>query len=136
MSFICQFFCSVFRGEYLGIYAVFGVAQSIFAIVSTFCLVIGGIFASRLIHNRLLMNILQLPMSFFDTTPSGRILNRFSKDIHTIDETMPRSLRSFLHNMFSVLAAIVVVSYATPLFMVVIIPLVVLYLLIQVMVKI
>jgi len=120
------------RGEYLGIYAVFGVAQSVLAMSSSFSLATVGIFASKLIHNRLLVNILRLPMSFFDTTPSGRILNRFSKDIYTIDEMIPRSLSSFLRTFFSVLGTIVVVSYATPLFMVVIVPLTVLYLSIQV----
>ena len=127
-----QIFSPCFRGEYLGIYAVFGAAQTILAICAAFCLAIAGIFASRLIHNRLLVNILRLPMSFFDTTPSGRILNRFSKDIYTIDEIIPRSLSEFLLTFFEVIDTIVVVSYATPLFMVVILPLTVLYLLIQV----
>ena len=127
----CYLFVS-YSGEYLGIYAVFGAAQSVLAICSSFCLAMAGIFASRLIHNRLLVNILRLPMSFFDTTPSGRILNRFSKDIYTIDEMIPKSLISFLFTFFAVINILVVVSYATPLFMVVILPLSVLYLLIQV----
>ena len=124
--------CLSYRGEYLGIYAVFGAAQSVLAICSSFSLAVAGIFASRLIHHRLLVNILRLPMSFFDTTPSGRILNRFSKDIYTIDEMIPRSLSAFLRTFLTVLATIVVVSYATPLFMAVILPLTVLYVLIQV----
>jgi len=129
---IIKFLVPSCRGEYLGIYAVFGAAQSVLAISSSFSLAVAGIYASRLIHNRLLVNILRLPMSFFDTTPSGRILNRFSKDIYTIDDMIPRSLSSFLRTFFTVLATIVVVSYATPLFMVVILPLTFLYLLIQV----
>ena len=129
---IDQGFVLFYSGEYLGIYAVFGVAQTILAICASFCLAMAGIFASRLIHNRLLVNILRLPMSFFDTTPSGRILNRFSKDIYTIDETIPRCLSEFLLTFFEVIDTIVIVSYVTPLFMVVILPLSVLYLLIQV----
>ena len=120
------------RGEYIGVYALFGAAQIIFVVMATFSLATGAIFASKLIHNQLLVNILQLPMSFFDTTPSGRILNRFSKDINTIDETIPRSIRSFINTFFTVLSTIFVISYATPLFMIVILPLLVLYLLIQV----
>ena len=99
---------------------------------ASFSLAMGAIMASKLIHTRLLMNILRLPMSFFDTTPSGRILNRFSKDIYTIDEIVPRSVSMFITTFLSVLSTIFVISFATPLFMVVILPLVVFYLLIQV----
>ena len=120
------------RGEYLGVYAAFGMGQSILVLFASFSLALGGIMASRLIHKRLLVNILRLPMSFFDTTPSGRILNRFSKDIYTIDEIVPRSISMFLGTFFAVISTIFVISFATPLFMVVIIPLTVFYVLIQV----
>ena len=78
---------------FLGVYAGLGIGQAIFVLLSTFALAIGGIFASKLLHNRMLENILRSPMSFFDTTPLGRILNRFSKDIYVIDEAIPRSAR-------------------------------------------
>ena len=127
-----MFVCSLLRGEYLGIYALFGVGQISFTVLSSFSLATGAIFASQLIHKQLLVNILRLPMSFFDTTPSGQILNRFSKDINIIDETIPRSIRTFIFTFFTVLSTIIVISYATPLFMVVILPLTILYILIQV----
>jgi len=120
------------RGEYLGVYAAFGMGQSILVLFSSFSLALGGIFASTLIHNRLLVNVLRLPMAFFDTTPSGRILNRFSKDIYTVDELIPRSISFFVSMFFSVLSTIFVISFATPFFMIVILPLTILYLLVQV----
>uniref|UniRef100_A0A8C0B0Z5 Uncharacterized protein n=1 Tax=Buteo japonicus TaxID=224669 RepID=A0A8C0B0Z5_9AVES len=55
----------------------------------------GAMRASRVMHQQLLSNILRAPMSFFDTTPTGRIVNRFAKDIFTIDETIPMSFRSW-----------------------------------------
>ena len=120
------------RGEYLGVYAAFGMGQSIFVLFASFSLALGGILASILIHKRLLLNVLRLPMSFFDTTPSGRILNRFSKDIYTIDELIPQSLNLFISNSFTVISTIFVISFATPLFMVVILPLAIIYFLVQV----
>ena len=113
-------------------YAAFGIGQSILVLFSSFSLALGGILASRVIHRRLLVNILRLPMSFFDTTPSGRILNRFSKDIYTVDELLPRSVNFFMSMSFTVISTIFVISFATPLFMVVILPLAVIYLLVQV----
>ena len=128
---VCVVFCPC-REEYLGVYAAFGVGQSILVLFSSFTLALGGIMASILIHRRLLKNILRLPMSFFDTTPSGRILNRFSKDIYTVDELIPRSINFFLSMFFSVISTIFVISFATPWFMIAIIPLIIMYFLVQV----
>ncbi|XP_046426049.1 ATP-binding cassette sub-family C member 4-like isoform X3 [Neodiprion fabricii] len=48
--------------------------------------------ASRNIHNAMFSNILEATMRFFNTNPSGRILNRFSKDVGAMDEMLPRAL--------------------------------------------
>lgn len=42
------------------------------------------------LHNQIFGNILSATMRFFDTNPSGRILNRFSKDMGIVDEILPR----------------------------------------------
>ncbi|KAI7038315.1 hypothetical protein KC317_g23664, partial [Hortaea werneckii] len=47
--------------------------------------------ASRKLHERMAYAIFRSPMSFFETTPSGRILNRFSSDIYRIDEVLART---------------------------------------------
>ena len=127
--YFCLFF---FRGEYLGVYAAFGTGQSILVLFASFSLAMGTTVGSKLIHNRLLVNILRLPMLFFDTTPSGRILDRFSKDIYIIDELIPRAVYQFLITFFAIINTIFVISLATPLFMVVILPMVIIYFLLQV----
>lgn len=109
--------------------------QSILVLFASFFLALGGVMATRLIHKRLLVNFLRLPMSFFDTTPSRQILSLFSGDIYTIDKTIPHSIHAFIAAFFAVLSTIVVISYATPLFMVVILPLLVFYLFIQVIIQ-
>jgi ABC-type multidrug transport system fused ATPase/permease subunit len=58
--------------------------------------------SSKRIHNETLKSLLQSPMSFFDETPQGRILNRFSKDVDVLDSTIPENLRSLI-NCFSVI---------------------------------
>ncbi|KAJ8951068.1 hypothetical protein NQ318_003766, partial [Aromia moschata] len=46
--------------------------------------------ASKNLHSKMFHALLQAPMRFFDTNPSGRVLNRFSKDMGAIDEILPR----------------------------------------------
>ncbi|XP_056643788.1 probable multidrug resistance-associated protein lethal(2)03659 isoform X1 [Diorhabda sublineata] len=48
--------------------------------------------ASTRLHNKMFVNIVYSPMRFFNINPSGRILNRFSKDIGSLDEVLPMTL--------------------------------------------
>ncbi|RHY89679.1 hypothetical protein DYB31_016065 [Aphanomyces astaci] len=66
-------------------------------------------------------------MSFFDTTPLGRIVNRMSKDVYAIDETIPANWSMLLSMVFSVITTICTVVYVTPWFSVILIPLGILY---------
>ena len=66
-------------------------------------------------------------MTFFDTTPLGRVLNRFSKDIYTVDEVLQNILYSYLQVVSAVICTIVVISFATPWFLVLVIPLLYVY---------
>ena len=118
-------------GEDLGVYAVFGFGQALMVLFGSFALAIGAVLASRRIHDKLLHNVMRSPMSFFETTPLGRILNRFSKDIYVIDETIPRALGSFIFVFLTVVSTLVVITAATPYFLIVIVPLLVLYLVVQ-----
>lgn len=63
--------------------------------------------ASKVLHNRMFKSILNATMRFFDTNPSGRILNRFSKDMGAIDEYLPMVLMTFLQ-VFLVMSGILI----------------------------
>ncbi|CAH1777684.1 unnamed protein product [Owenia fusiformis] len=116
---------------YLGIYGASGVLQAITVLLYAFVTAFGMIKASRVMHAKMLSNILRSPMSFFDTTPLGRILNRFSRDIETIDNNLPALFRSWINTVFTVFSTIIVISYSTPIFLAVILPLGILYYFIQ-----
>uniref|UniRef100_A0A2C9K9A9 ABC-type glutathione-S-conjugate transporter n=1 Tax=Biomphalaria glabrata TaxID=6526 RepID=A0A2C9K9A9_BIOGL len=116
---------------YLGIYGALGFAQGLFLMTFALLATTRMVKAAGTLHFNLLDNILKAPMSFFDTTPMGRIVNRFSKDIETVDNTLPATIRSFYICVFTVLGTIVTIGYSTPLFLVVILPLGILYWLIQ-----
>ncbi|NXH26520.1 MRP2 protein, partial [Myiagra hebetior] len=99
----------------------------LFLLFATMLSARGAMRASRVMHQQLLSNILRVPMSFFDTTPTGRIVNRFAKDIFTVDETIPTSFRSWLSCFMAIIATLIMICLATPFFAVVIIPLSVFY---------
>lgn len=59
------------------------------------CLAYGTMNAALIIHHKLLYMILRCGMDFFDTTPKGRLIARFSNDINVIDYNLPMSLKQF-----------------------------------------
>ncbi|OTF77940.1 hypothetical protein BLA29_008869, partial [Euroglyphus maynei] len=68
------------HGYELWIYFAIGILQLFFIAIGWCSIVMGCLYASRTLHERLLSNIVHAPMYFFDTTPLGRIMNRFSRD--------------------------------------------------------
>ena len=124
----------MYSGCYLGIYALFSAGQIVSVLVASFSLAIAGVSASRALHSRMLKNILRSPMSFFDTTPLGRVLNRFSKDIYLVDEVVPMSIRTFFFTGLRIFSTILVIVIATPTFAIVILPLSIFYSLVQVVI--
>ncbi|KAM4676445.1 ATP-binding cassette sub-family C member 9 isoform 3-T5 [Discoglossus pictus] len=82
-----------------------------------------GLTAAKNLHDNLLKKIILAPIRFFDTTPLGLILNRFSADTNIIDQHIPPTLESLTRSTLLCLSAIGVISYATPIFLVALLPL-------------
>ncbi|GFS03743.1 multidrug resistance-associated protein 1 [Elysia marginata] len=116
---------------YLTIYALLGLAQG--ATVLVFALVSASrmVKASGELHTGMLENVMRSPMAFYDTTPMGRVLNRFSRDVDTLDVALPSTIRSFYSCMFRVTGTLITIAYSTPIFLVVVLPLGILYWFIQ-----
>jgi ABC-type multidrug transport system fused ATPase/permease subunit len=70
--------------------------------------------ASSTMHARAVYSLLHAPMTFFIANPTGRILNRFSKDQNIVDELMPITLFDFIQSALFVLAAVVLVCVSLP----------------------
>ena len=75
---------------------------------------IGGIFASCRLHLDLLHNVLRSPISFFERTPSGNLVNRFSKELDTVDSMIPQVIKMFMGSLFNVIGACIIILLATP----------------------
>lgn len=89
--------------------------------------ILGGVRASSLLFQRLLWDVARSPVGFFEQTPVGNLLNRFSKETDIVDVDIPDKLRSLLIYTFGLLEVSLVVSVATPLAVVAILPLLLLY---------
>ncbi|XP_058792374.1 multidrug resistance-associated protein 1 isoform X5 [Phymastichus coffea] len=116
---------------YLGIYGALGLGQATFVLLAQLTMAIGCLRSSNLLHYMLLFGILRSPIGFFDTTPSGRLLNRFGKDVDVIDNVLPHNIKTWLFCLVSVIATLFVISYSTPIFIAVIVPIGVIYYFIQ-----
>ncbi|KAI9672198.1 MAG: hypothetical protein M1831_002012 [Alyxoria varia] len=119
-------------GKYLGIYFAFGIGSAVLVVFQTLILwIFCSIEASRKLHERMAIAIFRSPMSFFETTPAGRILNRFSSDIYRVDEILARTFNMLFVNSARALFTLAVICVSTPIFVAMIIPLAFLYLYIQ-----
>ncbi|CAE6413166.1 unnamed protein product [Rhizoctonia solani] len=72
--------------------------------------------ASRLLYEKMLRSVMRSPSRFFDKTPSGRILNRFSKDIDTIDGGLQDFMIQVLSQLIVLSVAVGTIVYAVPFF--------------------
>ncbi|CAL8332500.1 unnamed protein product [Merluccius merluccius] len=115
----------------LAVFGALGLAQGIAIFSTTVAISVCGIIASRHLHMDLLNNVLHSPMSFFECTPSGNLLNRFAKEIDAIDCMIPDGLRMMLGYVFKLLEVCIIVMMATPFAAVFILPLAFLYAFVQ-----
>ena len=88
--------------------------------------------ASDVIHAQLITRIIHAPNAFFDTTPLGRILNRFSQDINALDIRVRLNLSTVFRGITSLATTSLAICYSTPLFITVLIPIAVAYRVLQV----
>ncbi|KAG0073119.1 hypothetical protein BGZ89_011501 [Linnemannia elongata] len=88
-------------------------------------LVLAILKGSRMIHDNAFLSVLRSPMSFFDTTPAGRILNRFSKDVSTVDNMA--AINSLLITVTGILSVLILSAVFLPWIIPVMVPLSIMY---------
>ncbi|XP_015781053.1 multidrug resistance-associated protein 1-like [Tetranychus urticae] len=119
------------RNKRLIVYALLGTGQTILTFFSTMVLSIAVINGACWIHEQMLSRLVRAPMSFFDSTPIGRILNRFTADIGAADTTIGFNLRLLVSQLFSSIASIVIISIETPILIIILLVLGIVYIFIQ-----
>jgi len=116
---------------YLAGFAGWAVASALLVVLRSRLMLGLGLVAGRVMHEELLSRVLGAPLAFFDTTPRGRVLSRFSREMMTVDVSLPSSLQTYLSTLASVGSTVLVVLAASPLFGGVLFPIALAYFAVQ-----
>ncbi|XP_071865552.1 ATP-binding cassette sub-family C member 10 [Bombus fervidus] len=112
---------------YLTVYALLAVFNTLFTLMRAFMFAYGGIQAAISIHKQLLKVVVRAKAVFFDIQPFGRILNRFSSDTYTVDDSLPFIANILFAQLFGLIATVIVIAYGIPWILLVLAPLVPVY---------
>uniref|UniRef100_A0A8D9AUF0 ATP-binding cassette sub-family C member 8 n=7 Tax=Cacopsylla melanoneura TaxID=428564 RepID=A0A8D9AUF0_9HEMI len=116
---------------YLFVYALFSFGSICLSMVSNCTGQTAGARARYQLHNSMLENLLKCPMKFYETTPLGQIINRFSNDLSIIDKKIATSIQRLIQFFLMCVSAFIVNSIVTPWFLVFAAPICVVYYVIQ-----
>eukprot|EP00808_Paulinella_micropora_P022131 g1924.t1 len=103
---------------YLMVYGIVGITGGLLIVVRGFSFALGTRRSCRSYHNDLFYRMMKAPSAFYDVTPVGRVLNRFTKDLNDIDSQLPRMLQSVFNMGFAMLGSLVSTAIVTPIFLV------------------
>ncbi|CAI7614693.1 unnamed protein product [Penicillium viridicatum] len=117
------------NGGYIGIYVTLGLAQAFLNFIFSFALSYYGAEASKALFQQAFTRVLRAPMSFFDTTPLGRITNRFSKDIDVMDNMLTDAIRYFVITLFMIFSVFILVLAFYYYFLAALVPLAIIFIL-------
>uniref|UniRef100_A0A665UVT8 ATP-binding cassette, sub-family C (CFTR/MRP), member 9 n=1 Tax=Echeneis naucrates TaxID=173247 RepID=A0A665UVT8_ECHNA len=119
------------HSHYLLVFIVLCAAGITLCLITSLTAEFLGLSAATNLHHNLLNKIIHAPIRFFDVTPLGQILNRFSADTNIIDQHIPPTLESLTRSTLLCLSAIGVISSITPFFLVALLPLAITFYFIQ-----
>ncbi|KAJ3519361.1 hypothetical protein NM688_g9311 [Phlebia brevispora] len=101
---------------YIGIYALITLGGAFVNITGVITQYTGALRASRVLFEKLLSGVVRATMRWHDVTPQGRMLNRFSKDIETVDTSLSGSLQNVNSSLANFAASVITVVVVFPLF--------------------
>ena len=104
--------------HYLGIYAILGIAYIGISLFREGLIFWGSLRASAKLHRKLFSTITRAKLQFFDTTPLGQLMNRFSKDMEAIDQDVSPVTVGIIGCLFSLVSIVVLICVITPKFLV------------------
>ncbi|XP_035258157.1 ATP-binding cassette sub-family C member 9 isoform X2 [Anguilla anguilla] len=117
--------------SYVPVFSALCTAGIVLCLITSLSVELMGLSAATSLHHNLLNKIIHAPIRFFDVTPLGQILNRFSADTNIIDQHIPPTLESLTRSTLLCLSALGVIAFVTPTFLIALVPLIVAFYFIQ-----
>jgi ABC-type multidrug transport system fused ATPase/permease subunit len=117
------------QAVYIGVYAALGTGQAIFLFIFAIMLTIFGTRASKALLRQAVARTLRAPMSFFDTTPLGRITNRFSRDVDVMDNNLTDAMRMYFLTLVTVISVFALIIAFFYYFAIALVPLTIIFVL-------
>lgn len=112
---------------YIIIYSLLAFGQVTVTLTNSFWLITSSLRAARRLHDGMLNAILRAPMLFFHTNPTGRVINRFSKDIGDIDRQVANFMNNFLGQVWQLLSTFALIGIVSTISLWAILPLLILF---------
>ncbi|KFA61277.1 hypothetical protein S40285_05521 [Stachybotrys chlorohalonatus IBT 40285] len=116
-------------GTYIGVYAGLGGVQALLMFVFSIALSYLGTKSSKVMLRDAVSRVLRAPMSFFDTTPLGRITNRFSRDVDVMDNNLTDAMRMYFTTLAMVTSIFALIIAFFHYFAVALVPLYIVFIL-------
>jgi len=101
-------------GWFLGWYCVAAFVNSTSNNLRRLIITLIGLRTSKKLHHRLLVHIMKAPVKFFDVTPVGRIVNRFTSDVGSIDQSVIYQWAGLSDQLMTTIVGLAISSLATP----------------------
>ncbi|KAJ6725085.1 ATP-BINDING CASSETTE SUB-FAMILY C [Salix viminalis] len=114
-------------GYFIFVYALLSFGQVTVTLANSYWLISSSLHASKRLHDAMLDSILRAPMLFFHTNPTGRIINRFAKDVGEIDRNVANSANNFLSLAWQLLSTFVLIGTVSTISLWAIMPLLILF---------
>ncbi|KAF3485182.1 hypothetical protein F2Q69_00053759 [Brassica cretica] len=114
-------------GFYIIVYALLGFGQVAVTFTNSFWLITSSLRAAKKLHDAMLNSIMRAPMLFFHTNPTGRVMNRFSKDIGDIDRNVANLMNMFMNQLWQLLSTFALIGTVSTISLWAIMPLLILF---------
>jgi ABC-type multidrug transport system fused ATPase/permease subunit len=103
---------------YLTVLAIIGLAGAAAALVRDLWIFLGSLAASWKLHDRLMHAVTGAKFKFFDVTPQGQMMNRFSKDLEAVDQEVAPIAIGVMSCALGIVVTVVLIAYITPAFLI------------------